>query len=120
MAHRNTNLPVALRLHFATAAAVVALIALSVGVYIYVANQIADARVSTLRHVVDAATSIVSGFEARERDGRMTRQEAQTAAAAALRSLRHGGDVSHRAAVARHLPRGDGMERFSLHDFHHP
>jgi methyl-accepting chemotaxis protein len=92
MAHRNTNLPVALRLHFATAAAVVALIALSVGVYIYVANQIFDARVSTLRHVVDAATSIVSGFEARERDGHMTRQEAQTAAAAALRSLRHGGD----------------------------
>ena len=86
------RIPVALRLHLATAAAVLALIVLSVSVYVIAADQITSARVATLRRVVESATSIVAGFEARERAGEMARADAQTAAIAALRTLRYGAN----------------------------
>jgi methyl-accepting chemotaxis protein len=117
------RVPVALRLHFATVVAVLALIALSIGVYVLAADQIVSARVATLRQVTESATSVVAGFEARERAGQMTRQDAQTAAAAALRSLRYGNndyvwinDMTPRVVMHPTSPKLEGQDVGGLAD----
>ena len=117
------RIPVALRLHLATAAAVLALIVLSVSVYVIAAEQITSARVATLRHVTESATSIVAGFEARERAGEMTRAEAQTAAATTLRTLRYGSndyvwinDMTPRVVMHPMLPKLEGQDVGGLAD----
>ena len=111
------RVPVALRLHFATFSAVLALIALSIGVYILASDQIASARIETIRQVTESATSIVAGVEARERIGQMTRQEAQIAAATALRSLRYGNndyvwinDMTPRVVMHPTAPKLEGQD----------
>ena len=117
------RVPVALRLHLATAATVTALIVLSVSVYTIAADQIGSARVATLRQVTEAATSIVGGFEARERAGTMTRPEAQTAAAAAIRALRYGNndyvwinDMTPKMVMHPMAPKLDGQDLAGLAD----
>ena len=114
---RFDRVPVAIRLHFSTIAAVLALIALSLGVYILAAEQIASARIATLRQVTESAASIVAGFEARERAGEMTRQDAQTAAATTLRSLRYGtndyvwiNDMAPRVVMHPTSPKLEGQD----------
>ncbi len=117
------RIPVAIRLHFATATAVLALIVLSVCVYGIASVQITSARVATLRQVTESATSIVAGFEARERAGEMTRVEAQTAASAALRSLRYGAndyvwinDMIPRVVMHPMVPKLEGQDVGGLTD----
>ncbi|MEI7713326.1 MAG: cache domain-containing protein [Rhodospirillales bacterium] len=117
------RVPVAIRLHFATIAAVLALMALSVGVYILAAEQIESARIATLRQVTESATSIVAGFEARERAGEMTRPDAQKAAAAALRSLRYGtndyvwiNDMVPRVVMHPTAPKLEGQDVGNMTD----
>jgi methyl-accepting chemotaxis protein len=121
--HHTRRVPVALRLHLATITAVLALIAFSVSVYVVAAAQIESARVAALRQVTESATSIVAGFEAREHAGQMTQQEAQAAAAAALRTLRYGNndyvwinDMTPRVVMHPMSPKLQGQDVSGLTD----
>jgi methyl-accepting chemotaxis protein len=50
------------------------------------------AREAKTRQLVDTARTTVAGFEARERSGELTREEAQAQALAALKTMRYGAD----------------------------
>ncbi len=120
---RFERVPVAIRLHFATITAVLALIVFSLGVYVMTSERIVATRVASLRQVTEAATSIVAGFEARERAGQMTRQDAQSAAAAALRSLRYDtadyvwiNDMTPRVVMHPTSPKLEGQDVGGLTD----
>lgn len=88
---RFSALPVAWRLHLATFAALIGLIAMGSVAYLVESHQIESARVATLRAVTDSAVSITSGYAAEAKAGRMTEHAAQQAALTALRALRYEG-----------------------------
>ena len=83
-----SRLPVALRLHLATATALLSLILLSATVFSVAADRIETARIATLRAVAEGATSIAGAYEAQVRSGTI----AEPAALAAIRALRYGAD----------------------------
>jgi methyl-accepting chemotaxis protein len=78
------------RLQVIVAAAVIgiALVA-GYGLQTLKANLLEDRKVKT-QHLVEAAFGIVEHFAARERDGQMSREEAQAFAKSALKALRYG------------------------------
>ena len=82
---------VATRLHWATVTAVVAVAALLSVLYAVESGRIQDAREAQLHAVVDSATAIAAAQEKEEREGRMTRAEAQAAAARAIGTIRYLG-----------------------------
>ena len=54
-------------------------------------HDLLDDRETKTRHIVEVGTSMLSWFEAQEKSGRMTRDEAQAAALAAMDGLRYEG-----------------------------
>ncbi len=82
---------VATRLHWATVTAVAAVAALLSVLYAVESGRIQDAREAQLHAVVDSATAIAAAQEKEEREGRMTRAEAQAAAARAIGTIRYLG-----------------------------
>ena len=87
-----SRLPVAWRLHLATAAALLAIVGICLGVYSVEARRIGDARLDMLRVVTQSAVAIAAGYQADAQAGRMTQAAAQTATLAALRAIRYAGD----------------------------
>jgi methyl-accepting chemotaxis protein len=51
-----------------------------------------SARQDKVQQLTETARTTIAGFEARERSGELTRQEAQKGAIAAVKSMRYGGD----------------------------
>ncbi len=88
---RFSSLPVAWRLHLATVAALIGLIAMGSVAYLIEAKQIEGARVATLRAVAESAVSIAASYADDARAGRLSEQAAQQAALNALRALRYEG-----------------------------
>ena len=87
----NTN-SIRARLHWATASAVLA-VAVPLGwIYMVESARIEASRVAVLQSVVDSATSIAAAYEKQERDGALTREQAQHAAAMAIGAIRYPGD----------------------------
>jgi methyl-accepting chemotaxis protein len=75
-------------------------------------------RMTEIRHIVEAAVSIVADFEKRALAGEMTRDEAQTQAKGVLNALRYAGneyvfvlDFDHRMVVHPIKPDQVGRER---------
>ena len=88
---RLDSLPVAWRLHLATFAAMIGLVALGSVAYVIEADRIIAARIGTLRAVAESAVAITAGFHADAKAGRLPEAAAQQAALAALRTLRYEG-----------------------------
>ncbi|HVZ08936.1 cache domain-containing protein [Rhodopila sp.] len=79
------------RLHAATVAALAAVAAVLFTVYGAASAQLLDARTTMLRAITDSAVAIAAGYEQAARNGQMTEQEAQAAAATAIGHLRYLG-----------------------------
>ena len=77
-------MPVALRLHLATATALLSLIWVWATVFSVAADGIGTARIATLRAVAESATSIAGAYEAQMRSGAMAEPAAKAAALAAI------------------------------------
>ena len=92
MLARLRNLPIALRVHLTTLAALLGLLGLGVFEVVQGTRQLEAARVEMLRGVVESATGIAARYEAEERAGRLSRDEAQRLAREAVRGIRYRGD----------------------------
>jgi methyl-accepting chemotaxis protein len=79
------------RLHLATALAVFAVAALLTLIYNVESGRLEDARVTTLRSVVESAAGVATAFDRAEQTGQLTRQEAQQAAMRAIGGMRYAG-----------------------------
>ena len=85
------SLKIAARIQSLTGVALVGL-ALILGLAAYdLAGAVSGARALKTNDLVETAHSLLAHFEAEERAGRMTREAAQAAAAAAVTGLRYGG-----------------------------
>jgi methyl-accepting chemotaxis protein len=89
---RLSSLPVAWRLHLATFAALIGLVALGSVAYLIESDRIVAARIGTLRVVAESAVAITAGFQADAKAGRLTEAAAKQAALAALRMVRYEGE----------------------------
>ncbi len=89
---RFSRLPVGLRLHLATATALLSLILVSTLVYGFESERIETSRISTLQAIAESATAIAASYEAKARSGAMPEPAAKAAALAAIRALRYGAD----------------------------
>ncbi len=83
------RLPVRWRLHLATLAALMALIATSALIYVRVDRQLTEQRIVTLRALTQSARSVIEGYAAEAQAGRRSVAEAQAAALAAISFMRH-------------------------------
>jgi methyl-accepting chemotaxis protein len=79
------------RLHLATAVAIIAVAALLTLVYQMESSRLEDARVTTLRSVVETATAVAADYAKAEQSGRLTRQDAQQGAMTAIGTMRYSG-----------------------------
>jgi methyl-accepting chemotaxis protein len=101
MIARFRNSSVRFRVQLLTALAAVGLLSL-LGVALLQMNQVMrDDIGKKTKELVESATSVVAHFEAEERDGRMTREQAKVAAMTALRAMRYSA-----------------QEYFFIHDLH--
>jgi methyl-accepting chemotaxis protein len=80
---------IAMRLWLIVAAALVGLAAVAATSLVQTNRDLMDDREVKTRHIIDVGTGIVAWFEQQERDGRMSRDEAQAAALSAIDSLRY-------------------------------
>ncbi|WP_158258274.1 cache domain-containing protein [Rhodopila globiformis] len=78
-------------LHLATASAVLAVAALLTLIYTVESGRLEDARVTTLRSMVESAAGVATAYDKAEQAGQMTRQEAQQAAMTAISAMRYSG-----------------------------
>ncbi|MBB5692128.1 methyl-accepting chemotaxis protein [Muricoccus pecuniae] len=92
MPRRLSDWPIAARLHLCTLVAVMGLIGLAAYEIRARSTELEEARIGTLRAVVESGASIAAHFEKEERTGRMDRAAAQAAAAAEIRAFRYGGN----------------------------
>ena len=83
---------IAIRLHLITIGAAVAIGILVASMYALETFHAADARMVEPRAAVDAATAIASTYAREEASGRLSRADAQKAAAAAIATIRHGAN----------------------------
>jgi methyl-accepting chemotaxis protein len=79
------------RLHAATLVALLAVISILAGGYIYESARMTQAKLLLLRSIVESAGSIAASFERQEREGAMDRATAQAAAAKAIGAMRYLG-----------------------------
>ncbi len=84
--------PISRKLTVLIAAAVLGMLALSVGVAIGQYGQMLDQRRAELRHLVELALGVVEEQYARYESGDITEDEARATAKATLRSLRYDGN----------------------------
>src|SRR4051812_41130631 len=86
------RLPIALRIHFITAIAVLGLVLLAALGATSLARTLQADRAQLLRSMVDAAIAIAAAQEAEQRAGRASPEAAQQAAIAAIRAIRYQGN----------------------------
>lgn len=79
------------RLHLATIVAVAAVALLLGSLYVVEVGRIWEARKALLRSVVETAAGITAEFERKSRDGLVSCEAAQAAAAAAIQAMRYEG-----------------------------
>ncbi|TPG51851.1 hypothetical protein EAH89_19865, partial [Roseomonas nepalensis] len=91
MTRRFASWPIALRLHLCTLVAVLGLVGLAAYEVRGRSEELERNRIGLLRAVVDTALATAKRFEAEEKAGRMDRDAAQEAAAAAIRAIRYSG-----------------------------
>ena len=82
---------IGVRLQMATAVTLTAFAVLLISVQIMESRRLYDARVSLLQSVDEAATGIAASYQREEAAGRLTREAAQTLAAAAIKAMRYQG-----------------------------
>ncbi|MGE5506122.1 MAG: methyl-accepting chemotaxis protein [Actinomycetota bacterium] len=82
---------IAARLWLIVATALVGMIAVAGASLVQTRSDLMSDREIKTRHIIDVGTGIVAWFEQQERDGRMTRDDAQAAALSAIDSLRYDG-----------------------------
>jgi methyl-accepting chemotaxis protein len=93
MQHRSiASLPVRLRLHLATMAAIIALVTMAALVNLRGARQLNEARLATLSAVAESARAVIAGYAAQAQAGRISTADAQREALTALRLMRYGAD----------------------------
>ncbi len=117
------RLSISMRLHLATVTAVLAIGALLAGGYVVGCDRVQDARVASLRVVVESAAGIASAFESEERLGRLDREQAQKLALAAIRAIRYSGkeyvwvnDMRPRMIMHPVKPELDGRDLGDMQD----
>jgi methyl-accepting chemotaxis protein len=79
------------RVHFITAVAAVGLLTVFAAALLNSRAQMQDDRATKIRHVVETVHGVLAHFEAEERAGRLSREEAQRAAVATVKDLRYEG-----------------------------
>ncbi len=85
------NMKIGGRLAVIVTVAVLAIVGISAHQLTVLKDEMLRDRQIKTEHVVDTATGILEYFAAQEKAGAMTREEAQTAAKAAITGLRYGG-----------------------------
>ncbi len=83
------SLPISRRLMLILAVAVAMLVALGVFMLQQIHNDLYEGKVEKTRHLVQSASAILQNFHDQEVAGTLTREQAQTQAAAMIRSLRY-------------------------------
>ena len=83
------NIKIGWRLMLITLAGIIAVLALSTSVLFEQRNQLLESRQVKTQHIIEVAHSIIAQYGNEEQAGNMTREEAQAAAAAAIRNLRY-------------------------------
>ncbi|PZP22547.1 MAG: methyl-accepting chemotaxis protein [Pseudomonas kuykendallii] len=83
------SLPISRRLMLILAVAVAMLVALGVFMLQQIHNDLYEGKVEKTRHLVQSAGAILQNFHDQEVAGTLTREQAQTQAAAMIRSLRY-------------------------------
>ncbi|MCE9668724.1 methyl-accepting chemotaxis protein [Myxococcus stipitatus] len=85
--------------------------------------QLHEDRIRGLRQAVETAYGILEAYEARERDGTLSREQAQAQASALLQSLRYArveyfwvNDLDTRLVMHPHLPKMVGQEMTGYRD----
>ena len=82
---------IGIRLQMATVVALAALALLLIAAQIIESRRLYDTRVAVLKSIDEAAAGIAASYQDEEKAGRMTRQAAQAAAAAAIKGMRYQG-----------------------------
>jgi len=85
--------PIGVRLQLATIVTVVACATILVAVQVIESNRLYDGRVNLLQSIDESAAGVAAAFHADETAGRMTHDEAQSRAVAAIRAMRYQGDA---------------------------
>jgi methyl-accepting chemotaxis protein len=91
MRHWLANRTIGVRLQVATSITLTVFALCLACVQIMESNRLYDARVSLLRSIDQAAVGIAAMYQGEETSGRMTREAAQTLAAAAIKGMRYQG-----------------------------
>jgi len=92
MMFRLSDIRIPVRIHLITAAAILGLAAI-VAVSLFEANrQMRSDRAVKTQHVVETAYSVITHLAGEETAGRMSREQAQQAAIAAIKAMRYGSD----------------------------
>jgi methyl-accepting chemotaxis protein len=118
-----SRLKIGVRLQMATLVTVVACALILLAVQVIESRHLYDARVGLLRSIDETAVSVASSYHAEETAGRLTRGEAQTRAAAAIRAMRYQGteylwinDMTPRMVMHPAKPELDGKELAGMTD----
>jgi len=82
---------ISIRLRLIVVTALCGVVAIMLASLFQTRHDLLEDREIKTRHIVEVGTSMLSWFEAQERSGRMTRDEAQAAALAAVDGLRYEG-----------------------------
>jgi methyl-accepting chemotaxis protein len=117
------KLNVAAKIQAITIVAILGLAAV-VGLAAYgLRDAVTGARALKTRDLVEATHGLLAHFEAEERAGRMSRQDAQTAAAAAVKGMRYAGqeyffitDMAPRMVMHPTKPNLDGKDLSEMRD----
>ncbi|MFL5288260.1 MAG: cache domain-containing protein [Rhodopila sp.] len=111
------------RLHLATAVAIFAVAVILTLVYRTESGRLEEARVATLRTVIDSATAIAADYARIEQSGALSRQEAQQAAMKAISTMRYSGseyvfitDMQNRMVMTPANPELNGKDLSGLKD----
>lgn len=117
------NQPISIRIHITTVVALLGLLAVA-GIETYNSVRMLQAdRQAILQHIVEAASSVAAGFEREAKAGRMSTEQAQARAIAAIRAIRYRGeeyvwvnDMAPRMVMHPFKPELDGRDLSSIAD----
>jgi methyl-accepting chemotaxis protein len=111
------NIRIGIRIQFITVFAVVGMIVIMALSLIGASRQMRQDRATKTQHVIETAVGTLAYFAAEETAGRMSRDAAQLAAKAAMKSMRYGGseyfwinDLNARVIMHPIKPELDGTD----------
>jgi methyl-accepting chemotaxis protein len=86
------NISIAVRVHLIAIVAVAGMLVITAAAQVGDYNKMNVARATKTQHVVETALGVIAYFANEEKAGRLSRDDAQRAALAAVKSLRYGAD----------------------------